>query len=158
MWVPGRPWSWNQHSAPRVGAQLSSPSSTATAAPLSPRPSKEEVRSAAPSPCPISLGPWPSLPSPLQDLRLPSSPPSAPSPHLPPTLHPQLTRCVAEVVTEVLMLGQARQGPCVALLRKGKEAQVLLGAPASPGVGAGLPGGRDVLFSPRAPASGTTLV
>uniref|UniRef100_A0A8D1YK37 Seryl-tRNA synthetase 2, mitochondrial n=1 Tax=Sus scrofa TaxID=9823 RepID=A0A8D1YK37_PIG len=79
----------------------------ATAAPLSPRPSKEE-----------------------------------------------LTRCVAEVVTEVLMLGQARQGPCVALLRKGKEAQVLLGAPASPGVGAGLPGGRDVLFSPRAPASG----
>uniref|UniRef100_A0A4X1T0D7 Seryl-tRNA synthetase 2, mitochondrial n=2 Tax=Sus scrofa TaxID=9823 RepID=A0A4X1T0D7_PIG len=43
----------------------------ATAAPLSPRPSKEE-----------------------------------------------LTRCVAEVVTEVLMLGQARQGPCVALLRK----------------------------------------
>uniref|UniRef100_A0A8C3YMG9 Coiled-coil glutamate rich protein 2 n=1 Tax=Catagonus wagneri TaxID=51154 RepID=A0A8C3YMG9_9CETA len=30
----------------------------------------------------------------------------------------ELTRCVAEVVTEVLMLGQARQGPCTALLRK----------------------------------------
>ncbi|XP_057568943.1 coiled-coil domain-containing glutamate-rich protein 2 [Hippopotamus amphibius kiboko] len=43
----------------------------ATAAPLAPRPSKEEV-----------------------------------------------TRCLAEVVTEVLMLGQAKRGPCMALLHK----------------------------------------
>uniref|UniRef100_A0A8C0E2T9 Coiled-coil glutamate rich protein 2 n=1 Tax=Balaenoptera musculus TaxID=9771 RepID=A0A8C0E2T9_BALMU len=30
----------------------------------------------------------------------------------------ELTRCLAEVVTEVLMLGQAKQGPCMALLHK----------------------------------------
>ncbi|XP_043291101.1 coiled-coil domain-containing glutamate-rich protein 2 isoform X2 [Cervus canadensis] len=30
----------------------------------------------------------------------------------------ELTRCLAEVVTEVLMLGQARQGPCLALLHR----------------------------------------
>ncbi|XP_059987739.1 coiled-coil domain-containing glutamate-rich protein 2 [Lagenorhynchus albirostris] len=30
----------------------------------------------------------------------------------------ELTRCLAEVVTEVLMLGQAKRGPCMALLHK----------------------------------------
>nr|XP_020726004.1 coiled-coil domain-containing glutamate-rich protein 2 [Odocoileus virginianus texanus] len=30
----------------------------------------------------------------------------------------ELTRCLAEVVTDVLMLGQARQGPCLALLHR----------------------------------------
>uniref|UniRef100_A0A8C6CN13 Coiled-coil glutamate rich protein 2 n=1 Tax=Moschus moschiferus TaxID=68415 RepID=A0A8C6CN13_MOSMO len=30
----------------------------------------------------------------------------------------ELTRCLAEVVTEVLMLGQARRGPCLALLHR----------------------------------------
>ncbi|XP_072823215.1 coiled-coil domain-containing glutamate-rich protein 2 isoform X1 [Vicugna pacos] len=30
----------------------------------------------------------------------------------------ELTRCLAEVVTEVLMLGQANRGPCMALLHK----------------------------------------
>ncbi|XP_043751198.1 coiled-coil domain-containing glutamate-rich protein 2 isoform X1 [Cervus elaphus] len=30
----------------------------------------------------------------------------------------ELTHCLAEVVTEVLMLGQARQGPCLALLHR----------------------------------------
>uniref|UniRef100_A0A8D0UD51 Serine--tRNA ligase, mitochondrial n=1 Tax=Sus scrofa TaxID=9823 RepID=A0A8D0UD51_PIG len=69
------PWCGG-HTMPRRGAAsvlllLLLLLGAATAAPLSPRPSKEE-----------------------------------------------LTRCVAEVVTEVLMLGQARQGPCVALLRK----------------------------------------
>ncbi|KAK2508191.1 hypothetical protein MC885_007557 [Smutsia gigantea] len=33
-------------------------------------------------------------------------------------LRPQLTRCLAEVVTEVLTLGQAQRGPCMALLHK----------------------------------------
>ncbi|KAJ1073395.1 hypothetical protein K5549_017052, partial [Capra hircus] len=30
----------------------------------------------------------------------------------------ELTRCLAEVITEVLMLGQARRGPCLALLHR----------------------------------------
>ncbi|XP_040110038.1 coiled-coil domain-containing glutamate-rich protein 2 [Oryx dammah] len=33
----------------------------------------------------------------------------------------ELTHCLAEVITEVLMLGQARRGPCVALLHRGKR-------------------------------------
>lgn len=54
-------------------------------------------------------------------LPLFSCPSSALPSTSPLTLHPQLTRCLAEVVTEVLMLGQAKRGPCMALLHKGKE-------------------------------------
>ncbi|XP_073741224.1 coiled-coil domain-containing glutamate-rich protein 2 isoform X1 [Callorhinus ursinus] len=91
----------------------------ATAAPLAPRPSKEEVRSADPLPCPTSPAPWPSLTSlhdhlstPLTALIARSALPST----SPLTLDPQLTRCLAEVVTEVLTLGQAQRSPCTALL------------------------------------------
>lgn len=128
LWVPGCPWRWDQHRGqrPGSGAQLPSPSSTATAAPLAQRPSKEEVRSVDPLPCLVSLGPWLSLPSLLHD-HLPSNSSTAlltliclPSTS-PLTLHPQLTRCLEEVVTEVLTLGRAQQGPCTALLHKGKE-------------------------------------
>ena len=49
---------------PGVRAQHPPPSPTATAAPLAPRPSKEEVRTVALSPHLISLGPQPPPPSP----------------------------------------------------------------------------------------------
>ncbi|XP_014651570.1 PREDICTED: coiled-coil domain-containing glutamate-rich protein 2 [Ceratotherium simum simum] len=49
---------------------------------------------------------------------LPSNPPSALPSTSPLTFPPQLTRCLAEVVTEVLTLGQAQRGPCTALLHK----------------------------------------
>lgn len=54
------------------------------------------------------------------NLLLLSLPPSALPSTSPLTLHPQLTRCLAEVVTEVLTLGQAQRSPCTALLHKGK--------------------------------------
>ncbi|KAG8524443.1 Coiled-coil domain-containing glutamate-rich protein 2 [Galemys pyrenaicus] len=50
----------------------------------------------------------------FQLLIRPSVPPTTSSL----TLHPQLTRCLAEVVTEVLTLGQAQRGPCTTLLHK----------------------------------------
>ena len=64
--------------------------------------------------------PAPSTISVSLPILLCSHPPHLPCPQPPLTLHPQLTRCLAEVVTEVLMLGQARQGPCLALLHRGK--------------------------------------
>lgn len=109
--------------APRVRSQLPSPSSAATAAPLAQRPSKEEVGVWTPYPASSPWGPGPPRPtssrsSPLQLLSLlPSALPST----SPLPLHPQLTRCLAEVVTEVLTLGQVQRGPCTALLHKGKE-------------------------------------
>lgn len=75
------------------------------------------------SPHLISLGPQPPPPSPSPfQSSYALIPPICPALNLPSpfTLHPQLTRCLAEVVTDVLMLGQARQGPCLALLHRGK--------------------------------------
>lgn len=70
--------------APGVRAQHPRPSSTATAAPLAPRPSKEEVRTVALLPCLIYLGPWSPLPSPLHDLLSPLQPSHCShAPHLP---------------------------------------------------------------------------
>lgn len=67
---------------------------------------------------------------------LPSALPST----SPLTLHAQLTRCLAEVVTEVLTLGQAQRSPCTALLHKGKEGpgpRASWEPPPHPGVPAG---------------------
>lgn len=47
--------------------------------------------------------------------------PTYPNLRFPSDPSPQLTRCLAEVVTEVLTLGQAQQGPCTTLLHKGKQ-------------------------------------
>lgn len=44
---------------------------------------------------------------------------------------PQLTRCLAEVVMEVLTLGQAQRGLCTALLHKGRNPLVPLRLPTS---------------------------
>uniref|UniRef100_A0A8C6QE33 Coiled-coil glutamate-rich protein 2 n=1 Tax=Nannospalax galili TaxID=1026970 RepID=A0A8C6QE33_NANGA len=94
----------------------------ASASPLAPRPSKEEVRG---EPFLTFLTPGSPLPSFFHHLHpFRSCSPSflpAPLPSTSPlTLHPcsQLTRCLAEVVTEVLTLGQAQRGPCMALLHK----------------------------------------
>lgn len=53
------------------------------------------------------------------------------------TLHPQLTRCLAAVVTEVLTLGQAQQGPCMALLHRGKGGPGSRSSGAPPHLGSG---------------------
>ena len=74
---------------------------------------------------------------------LPSALPST----SPLTLHAQLTRCLAEVVTEVLTLGQAQRSPCTALLHKGKGGpgpRASWEPPPHPGFRPGLPGGKVV--------------
>lgn len=83
----------------------------------------------------------------LPNFPLLSFPPSALPSTSPLTLHAQLTRCLAEVVTEVLTLGQAQRSPCTALLHKGKEGpgpRASREPPPHLGFRPGLPGGKVV--------------
>lgn len=89
-----------------------------------------------------------SLPSLLPDAHPPPRPPALdlPADTLP---HPQLSRCLAEVVTEVVTLGQVQRGPCTALLHRGKEARLPPGArPHAPRAAQVLAG---TVLLPRAP-------
>nr|XP_044616301.1 coiled-coil domain-containing glutamate-rich protein 2 isoform X2 [Equus asinus] len=115
-WVPGGPWSWNQHRGQRRGSKpsphLLPHSHRCSLGTKTLQGGGEECGRLA---LPASL---------LPDPRLPSNPPTVLVPPICPALNlpsdpsSQLTRCLAEVVTEVLTLGQAQKGPCTALLHK----------------------------------------
>lgn len=139
-WVPGGPWSWNQHRGQRRGSKpsphLLPHSHRCSLGTKTLQGGGEECGRLA---LPASL---------LPDPRLPSNPPTVLVPPICPALNlpsdpsSQLTHCLAEVVTEVLTLGQAQKGPCTALLHKGKEPLP------RPGVCPGPPGGRGPLLTP----------
>ncbi|XP_047690505.1 coiled-coil domain-containing glutamate-rich protein 2 isoform X3 [Prionailurus viverrinus] len=85
------------------------------------------------------------LPLPLLLALLPGAATAAPL--APRPSKEELTRCLAEVVTEVLTLGRAQRSPCTALLHKGKEGpgpRASRGPPPHPGFRPGLPGGKVV--------------
>lgn len=85
------------------------------------------------TPCPASSSPHPGPLTSLHDHLLSTPPTVLIPPSTLPSISPlslhQLTRCLAEVVTEVLALGQAQRSPCTALLHKGKQARVPPGSP-----------------------------